>query len=144
MTKEVQMYALFIDKTSIHSTIYEASFYKLLIISKYFAKKFSTCENCIENEGFRAISFFLKAWAHPDTIALETRCPCLYPTLSGPGSCGVPVLRTSLQKAGCPIDPLRGVGIRIYSHSLTKISILSDLDISPGLTPGSPSGIGAS
>jgi len=47
------MYALFIDKTSIHSTIYETSFYKLLIISKYFAKKLLTCENKLDYEGIR-------------------------------------------------------------------------------------------
>jgi len=46
------MYALFTDKTSISPKIYATLFYKLLIISKYFATILSTYEKSTDYERF--------------------------------------------------------------------------------------------
>ena len=50
--KGLQMYALFTDKTSTCPKIYAMPFYKLLIISKYFATILSTCEKSADYERF--------------------------------------------------------------------------------------------
>ena len=119
--KALQMYALIIHKTSICPKIYDSPFHKLLIISKYFARFFQTCENNTENEDFILLGIRM-FWAPPDRKSRDqalSACPAERTAWSDGGPRSLPS-RLLLRASRDQLPPVAALPIpcaeKMYSY----------------------------